>query len=353
MNEFNFPNKRKMSNSNLDIIIPKRGRPRKNNVVSETTKNITTELTSQIINQNKIEKQENIIKKVRNNTDMILFSKKINKTINDTQDKLNFEQDIEEKIDNTFIKKVEKDKINSSINTEILLKNINCIKLDKKYSLKEMNEYNLRNSNIKNNCTIIQNDNDKLYNQQSSVNTNSISNITKILENLSISKETLKPSELLNFENNNIQLYYSLHKENKKRELPKQTDVCCYYCRHSFNTKPLSLPVKYNIKEKYFDCDGIYCSFNCMLAFLHETNTNYLYKDSYSYIYTLYKMLNGKSPPKNKIIQAPSWRMLKNYGGTLTIEEYRKTFDIVEFDNNPRQINLPLKPICNVFIKNN
>jgi hypothetical protein len=92
-----------------------------------------------------------------------------------------------------------------------------------------------------------------------------------------------------------------------------------------------------------------------MLAYIHEHNS-FIYKDSNCQINLLYKMLYGLN--KTKIIPAPSWKLLKNYGGTLSIEEFRKSFDVISFDNNPRILKndkndnlIILKPVCNAFFE--
>jgi hypothetical protein len=35
-----------------------------------------------------------------------------------------------------------------------------------------------------------------------------------------------------------------------------------------------------------------------------------------------------------KLVKSPHWRLLKEYGGDLTIEDYRKNFYKVEYINN-------------------
>jgi hypothetical protein len=341
VNLFNkYSPKRKMSES--DITIPKRGRPRK---IQTNTNTIQIEKKSIFKNKSSLidteQEQYNLIIQTINN------SKHSNNS------------------NNTFIKNVKNKDI---LDTEIILKNIDCANLDKKYGLKEIGDYGLRklsksNENIKLNHTFIQND--KIFNNKildhniSNTNNNlkhtqSISSLTTILENLSLSKENLKPSDTINSENNTLNLYYSIYKENKKLDIRK-TDICCYHCRHNFNMQPLSIPIKYYPKENKFDSDGVFCSFNCMLAYIHERNS-FIYKDSGCHINLLYKMLYGVK--NSKIIPAPSWKLLKNYGGTLSIEEFRKTFDTISFDNNPRLLKFDkkenliiLKPICNAFFE--
>ncbi len=73
------------------------------------------------------------------------------------------------------------------------------------------------------------------------------------------------------------------------------------------------------------------CSFNCMFAYITEYD-NYKYKDSASLIQLLY---HSYFPGKNILLSdfkpAPSWKLLKPYGGELTIDEYRKSFQVVGY----------------------
>jgi hypothetical protein len=154
--------------------------------------------------------------------------------------------------------------------------------------------------------------------------------------------------------------------------LPDKTDIKCFWCKHNFDTKPIGCPIKYvnpfieksyvsqitkdryymrenivnsklkllsenkdqqfEIKEYPFNhylTDGIFCSFNCVLSFIKENNHNIFYKESYSLLHCLYHDLVGKKIAK--IIPSPHWRLLKDFGGPLSIEEYRKNLNSVDY----------------------
>lgn len=163
----------------------------------------------------------------------------------------------------------------------------------------------------------------------------------------------------------------------QNNELPEYTDIKCFWCRHTFLTKPIGCPVKYvntiieksyishitkdkyymrenisnskleeltskeKIKEEtieivpvnstksYYLTDGIFCSFNCTLSFIKNNNHNSFYKESMSLLHSLYHDFVGKKMAK--IIQAPDWRLLKDYGGSLDIDSFRNTFNKVNY----------------------
>jgi len=149
-----------------------------------------------------------------------------------------------------------------------------------------------------------------------------------------------------------------------------KTDVCCWWCCHTFETIPIGLPVDYNVKLKKFRVRGIFCSFACMLAY-NPTVDNKIN----AMITHLYRQLTGAYAidKKNKYIdmlqkdshiqqlftdvseykdeyitsltsfieepleKAPSRYTLKMFGGDLTIEEFRnatkerKIYKMVEY----------------------
>lgn len=152
--------------------------------------------------------------------------------------------------------------------------------------------------------------------------------------------------------------------------LPSSTFIHCFWCRHNFSYKPIGCPVEYiphrmikkynseitkdvyvlreNITENqlrnfkvddnsqiqvqarnYYLMDGMFCSFNCCLAFIKENSLESLYQNSENYLNKIYYDIFGLGAAK--LIPAPSWRLLKNYGGHMSIEDFRKNFYKVEY----------------------
>lgn len=87
----------------------------------------------------------------------------------------------------------------------------------------------------------------------------------------------------------------------------------------------------------YYETDGIFCSFNCVLAYLlsDENRLNPMYKNSFLLLNRMYsEIVHGKQDSaerKVEMIPAPSWRLLKDFGGTLNIEQFRENFNRVEY----------------------
>lgn len=90
--------------------------------------------------------------------------------------------------------------------------------------------------------------------------------------------------------------------------------MLCWWCCHTIIKEPLHLP--YKLKNGQFFTKGQFCSWECMRAhnFKHEDLRN-------CDLITMYrKLVYGKTEP---IKTAPSRFTLIDFGGTLTIEEFR------------------------------
>lgn len=136
----------------------------------------------------------------------------------------------------------------------------------------------------------------------------------------------------------------------------------CFWCRHPITDECIGCPTKYvssvvhrsyfseinkekfMVKESiieskskisvdsdlfhesndYYETDGIFCSFACCMAFIKDNKKISLYSDSET---LLNRIADFKVEP------APHWRMLKIYGGTLDIEEFRKSCKTSHYEN--------------------
>lgn len=101
------------------------------------------------------------------------------------------------------------------------------------------------------------------------------------------------------------------------------TDVCCWWCCHSFDTVPIGLPERYSDSIKKFKVKGVFCSFSCMIAYKKECKIScakdYLIK-------YLYNKLTGTLLLETELEPAPPRCTLKMFGGVLSIDEFRNSF---------------------------
>ena len=92
----------------------------------------------------------------------------------------------------------------------------------------------------------------------------------------------------------------------------------CWWCKHKFSTEPVFLPENY-YKGKYY-VRGYFCSYNCALSF------NLDLSDDKTWVRTslLNKIYSETFSSNEPLKPAPSWLVLKKFGGILTIDDYRK-----------------------------
>jgi hypothetical protein len=96
----------------------------------------------------------------------------------------------------------------------------------------------------------------------------------------------------------------------------------------------------------YYLGEGIFCSFECMMAYIDTNRHDPLFKKSGYYTRQLYSQMFGIPLMKVKIKKAPSWKILKIKGmGNVEIDEYRQSLRHVkakECKNN----NWVVRPIA-------
>ena len=178
------------------------------------------------------------------------------------------------------------------------------------------------------------------------------------------------------------------------KPLPHKTSIHCFHCRNQFSSSPIGVPLKYvysqsvktyfseitkdtyqireNIstekrkelealkenqkdhnkkslydtditidKKEYYVTDGIFCSFNCAYAFIQNNQGNPEYNLSKSLLIAMYEKLFGID---FAIFPAPDWRLLTQYGGHLSIDEFREQFNRIEYiDIENRFLNGPVQ----------
>jgi hypothetical protein len=134
--------------------------------------------------------------------------------------------------------------------------------------------------------------------------------------------------------------------------LPHSTNKPCWWCRSSFTNNPVGCPLKYNIHKSgdsgasvnekfknagiktktndFFETEGIFCSFPCCKAYILDQRGIAKYHESLALLSLLLAKIYGNMETI-EIPIAPSWKILKDYGGHLTIEEFRATFGKIEY----------------------
>ena len=99
-----------------------------------------------------------------------------------------------------------------------------------------------------------------------------------------------------------------------------QNDNLCWHCCHAIPGDTLRLPHKYDSKRNKFYTMGQFCSWSCMKTFNFERNRPDFGVVAQN-ITALKRKMDGKIIP---VSPAPRRWALKCFGGTMTIDEFRR-----------------------------
>jgi hypothetical protein len=108
----------------------------------------------------------------------------------------------------------------------------------------------------------------------------------------------------------------------------------CWWCRYNFNTERVELPENYY--NECFHCIGNFCSYNCAVSYNIEMNDENVFKRQ-SLLHLQYKKIYNEY---KKIKPAPSWKILEDAGGNVTIDNFRK--NLINNDSNYLYLKPPM-----------
>lgn len=89
-------------------------------------------------------------------------------------------------------------------------------------------------------------------------------------------------------------------------------------------------------RNNYYETDGVFCSFNCCLAYILEPEhkRDPSYRHSEMLLLQMYNDFQGENKKIDniaEIVPAPHWRLLTDFGGTLNIDKFRESFNKVQY----------------------
>jgi len=96
----------------------------------------------------------------------------------------------------------------------------------------------------------------------------------------------------------------------------------CWWCRYNYSTPTVELPEHY-YNNTFYNI-GYFCSYNCAIAFNIDIND-----ENVSKRHSLLHLHYIKTYNEHLCVKpSPSWKILKDYGGSIDIDEYRNNFII-------------------------
>jgi hypothetical protein len=153
----------------------------------------------------------------------------------------------------------------------------------------------------------------------------------------------------------------------KSRVNVKELNYSCFWDRNPIDCEPIGCPVNYIPKQiqktffsqvskdtyfirenipsehkieddssiiilndDYYETEGAFCSFECCLSFILDNKHNRMYDMSHMLLTKIYNKLNNTKAVT--ITPAPNWRVLKEYGGHISISKFRSNFGKIDYD---------------------
>ena len=107
----------------------------------------------------------------------------------------------------------------------------------------------------------------------------------------------------------------------KDTEWPSQCNTCCWWCCHTFDNIPCTLPTKYDPLRKRFTFTGIFCSWNCVKAYNFNTYDHKKYERNGLITFLVQQLCGIENAIKIK--PSPPRECLKMFGGYLDIFNFR------------------------------
>lgn len=173
------------------------------------------------------------------------------------------------------------------------------------------------------------------------------SNLIANNQNTTITKEELE-KDVIQKINSNTQFQMPLLKDyqnlNKEKRRPDKTNIHCWWDCNPFTGKPIGIP--YCKKQGTYHLEGIFCSPECAAAYLFSqpiSNSEKFKRYELLHEY-INKTCQCKQDKYKRIQLAPTKKVLKQYGGYITIEQYRKGLR-----NYNRKITTITPPIVSVI----
>lgn len=157
------------------------------------------------------------------------------------------------------------------------------------------------------------------------------------------------------------------------QKTPSGNGSNCFWCKHPFEGNALGCPVSYISKQltkSYHSCInnkqyiiketlstkkmqeicgdilgpvyvtyGVFCSFNCCMAWILDNKHDKLYDMSKTMLLKLYKDITGEITTSIK--PAGHWTKLDCYTGDVSIEDFRKDFSRVSYYDYGNVVFIP------------
>lgn len=120
-------------------------------------------------------------------------------------------------------------------------------------------------------------------------------------------------------------------------------DMWCWWCCHDFPGASLTMPHKYDDRRQKFSVSGNFCSWSCMKSYAIDkygiSRGGIICGNIIMMRKKMYNQIGSIKPAPNRF-------MLKEFGGDMTIDQFRENQTID--DTKPNQLDI--RPVVNNII---
>jgi len=154
---------------------------------------------------------------------------------------------------------------------------------------------------------------------------------------------------------------------------PMTSNLLCWFCNRAFKTRPWFEPQSIepyfnnttagkflnsaemkkaiNTKNVIITCQGVFCSCNCVCAYINLHTHNLAEKyNKIAMLKYVYEIFTGISIAEIK--PSPKHTEMIQYGGCLTPSEYQCKIDQLEYETNTPQHSYKFSEACSIYMKN-
>ena len=120
--------------------------------------------------------------------------------------------------------------------------------------------------------------------------------------------------------------------------LPEKSDAACFWCCHTFNNRPVILPIRDT--GEYIVVMGNFCSPECSTAYLFDMRQDaHTRWEQLALLYRIYgEVCQGKIHP------SPSRTVLQLFGGNMSIQDYRSLIQ-----SHQVRVDIHLPPMVSIL----
>lgn len=247
-----------------------------------------------------------------------------------------YEKYIEDSSDNEVSESID----NNIFNLNISPKNDNIMKKDNNTIIcnscqNKCNNIDSVNNNLNDKKFFISHKDKWFDNEKSELNSN------EMISNLN---NHIKRNKTNNYDLKSIDkdVMWQFEECNKKKMFPKKTNIHCYWCCNSFDSVPCFLPYSYS--KGTFKVFGCFCSPECAAAYNFKDNNDMdNVWERYSLLNLMYKKIYNREVD---IKLAAPRMMLRQFGGNMSVEEFRKLNN-----NYNKDYHVALPPMISIIPK--